>query len=112
MSKPRYRWWSYARAMVREYPELAKKYNQPVTASCPGMPSTEQREYEAVRRAIEKTKQYKNGRDRLSVIGLVLWKKSHTIAGAALTVPCHEDTAKQWHGEFIRLVAKNMGLMD
>jgi hypothetical protein len=76
------------------------------------LPSNRQREYEAVRRAIETTERYKNGRDRLWVIDLVYWKKSHTIAGAALIIPCHEQAAKQWHGEFIRLVASNFGLMD
>ena len=75
------------------------------------IPCTKQREYEAVRRAVETTERYRNGRDRLCVVEAVLWKNSHTIAGAALIISCHEDTAKQWHGEFIRLVASNYGLM-
>lgn len=76
------------------------------------LPSTSQREYEAVRRAVETTEHYRNGQERLKVIELVLWKKTHNLQGAALQIPCHVDTAKVWHGDFIRLVASYYGLMD
>lgn len=134
MSKPRYDWWPYVKGMIRRYPALKAEYadlhSTSMTADYSGMPqgsggdrvlesvalrelpSTRQREYEAVRRAIEVTERYANGRDRLAVIQLVLWDKSHTLAGAALMVPCSEVTAWRWHGEFIRLVAKNYGLLD
>lgn len=134
MSKPRYGWWGYAKDMIRRYPGLKEEYanlhSSSVTADYSGMPRsggesraleclairelprTQQREYEAVRRAVEVTERYRNGRDRLKIIKLVLWDGSHTLAGAALTVPCHKDTAVQWHGDFIRLVASYYGLMD
>ena len=48
------------------------------------LPTAEQREYEAVRRAIATTERYKDGRDRLKVIRLVFWDRSHTIEGAGL----------------------------
>lgn len=134
MSKPRYDWWPYVKGMIRRYPALKAEYadlhSTSMTADYSGMPrgsggdrvlesvalrelpSTRQREYEAVRRAIEVTERYANGRDRLAVIQLVLWDKSHTLAGAALMVPCSEVTAWRWHSEFIRLVAKNYGLLD
>ena len=42
MSKPRYIWWSYAKAMVRQYPALKRDYDdlhrQNITASMSGMP--------------------------------------------------------------------------
>ena len=66
----------------------------------------------AVRRAVETTEHYRNGQERLKVIELVLWKKTHNLQGAALQIPCHVDTAKVWHGDFIRLVASYYGLMD
>ena len=44
------------------------------------LPCTKQRECEAVRRAVETTERYRNGRDRLCVVDAVLWKNSHTIA--------------------------------
>lgn len=133
MSKPRYRWWGYVKGMIRAYPELHRQYadlhSPAMTADYSGMrgrgggrgvetlalrelSGTEQREYEAVRQAIETTERYRNGRERLTVIRLVLWERSHTLEGAALMVPCHIVTAAVWHGDFIKLVAKNFGLMD
>lgn len=134
MSRPRFDWWPYVKGMIRRYPALCEEYadlhSQSVTADYSGMPrgggggrgleslairelpSTRQREYEAVRQAVETTEQYRNGADRLKVIRLVLWDRSHTLEGAALAVPCHYKTAQGWHNEFIRQVAANFGLMD
>lgn len=134
MSKPRYDWWPYVKGMIRRYPALKAQYadlhSQSMTADYSGMPrsgspsrsteaaslrelpTTAQREYEAVRRAIETTERYRNGRDRLYVIKLVLWDRSHTLEGAALMVPCSVITAKRWHGEFIQMVAGYYGLLD
>lgn len=134
VSRPRYDWWPYVKGMIRRYPELRERYaalhSPSMTANYSGMPkaggasrgteeiavlelpTTAQREYEAVRRAIEQTERLGNGRDRLKVIRLVLWDRSHTLQGAALIVPCHYKTAQGWHNAFIRSVAKNFGLMD
>lgn len=134
MSKPRYKWWGYIKAVIREYPVLKKEYDalheQSISAMMSGMPvsgntsrSTEtiavrelprvkQREYEAVRRAIEYTKTTKNGNLKLRMIDLVYWKKSHTVEGAAMKVGYSADRGKQMHGDFIRLVAKFYGFMD
>ena len=135
MSKPRYDWWPYAKGMIRRYPELCSEYRDLHTVSatqnyasdgCASggvnrtvesiaireLPSTRQREYEAVRRAITTTSRYRNGADRLKVIDMALWKRSHTLEGAALMIPCSVRHAKEWHGLFIRLVASNFGLMD
>lgn len=134
MSKPRYDWWPYVKGMIRRYPALKSQYaelhSSAMVADYSGMPrgggnsraletaalrelpSTSQREYEAVRRAIATTEQHRNGGDRLTVIKLVLWDRSHTLEGAALMVPCSWRIAAQWHGEFVRLVASNFGLMD
>ena len=134
MSKPRYPWWGYAKNMIRNYPALSEKYKnlheQSLTADYSGMPKgvsasrgvedisirelppTQQREYESVRLAILQTERYLNGSDRLYVIRLVFWDRSHTLGGAAQKVPCHYKTAQKWHNEFIKQVAKNFGLMD
>lgn len=134
MSKPRYDWWPYVKGMIRRYPQLKEEYRElhsiKTTASYSDeprsgssgralentaikeLPHTKQREYEAVRRAIETTERYKNGRDRLYIIDAVLWKRSHTLEGASLMVPCSIATAWRYHGEFIKLVASNYGLMD
>lgn len=134
MSKPRYKWWGYVRGIVRAYPELKREYNelhrQTVTASTSGLPGgggvsrgteniavrelpyTKQREYEAVKRAVDTTKRLPNGAQRMKIIELVYWKRSHTVEGAAMRAGYSPDRGKQLHGDFIRLVAKYYGLMD
>ena len=134
MSKPRYIWWSYAKAMVRQYPDLKREYEdlhrQKVTASMTGMPGggsasrttemvttrqlspVKQREYDAVDQAVKKTRRMKNGHDRLLIISLVYWKDQLTIEGAALRIPCSKETAWRYHRDFVRLVGKCHGLID
>ena len=133
MSKPRYGWWGYVKNMIRRYPALKAEYeelhNSSVVASYGAcghsggvsrategiaireLPSNAQREYESVRRAIKLTERYKNGRDRLTVVRMVLWKKC-TLQDAALQIPCSIATAKRYHGDFIKQVAYNFGLFD
>ena len=134
MSKPRYGWWSYAKHMVRKYPELKQEYEalhtQRITAAITGIPGggslsdptattalrqlppARQREYDAVRQAIEKTKLLKTGQERLAVIDMVLWKGTHNIDGAALRINISEKTATNYHSDFIRLVGFCYGLED
>ena len=134
MSKPRYSWWGYVKNIIRQYPALKQEYDslheQSVTSSITGMPGsrassrgtedvairelpyTKQREYEAVRRAVETTKRKTSAHDRLKVIDLVFWKRSHTLDGAAITIPCSYMTARRYHAEFIMLVASYYGLLD
>lgn len=102
MSKPRYDWWGYVKAIIR-------RYNPNDTGELTGVAL---RENEAVRAAVEQTERYPNGQERLAVIEMVFWKKTHTLEGAALMVPCSIRTAQEWHRQFIRLVARNFGLLD
>ncbi len=135
MSKPRYHWWSYAKAMVRLYPRLKLEYDEIHAQSITGdperlpsgkghisrsteitalrqLPSARQREYDAVTRAIEQTKQMRTGADRLAVVNMVLWKGSHNVDGAALQLYISETTARRYHSDFIRLVGFCYGLED
>ena len=134
MSKPRYRWWGYVRNVIRAYPELKKEYEalhqQSITANMSGehggnsvsrgtenvalreLPRTKQKEYDAVSQAIEITKKFPNSAQRLKIIELVYWKKTHTVEGAAMLTGYGADRGKQIHGDFVRLVAKCYGLMD
>lgn len=134
MSKPREYWWSYAKAMVRAYPALKQEYDalhrQTVTANLSDMPrggsasrTTEdialrqlppakQREYDSVTQAIAITRSFPNGDIRLGIIDLVLWKKTHTIDGAALRLGCSQATAWRYHRDFIKLVGKFHKLAD
>ena len=113
--------------MKKEYEAL---HEQSVTANTSGMPGgcevsrgteniairelpyTKQREYEAVRRAVEYTMHFRNGKERLEIINLMYWKNSHTLAGAGLQVGYGYDRARQIHQEFVVAVATYYGLMD
>lgn len=135
MSKPRYDWWSYVKAIIRRYPalraELQDMRRPAMAANYSGMPRSgsgawrgteviairelptqRQREYVAVRRAVETTERMPNGRDQIRVIDLVFWKHSHTLEQAALAIPCSYRTARRYHAEFVRQVGSNMGFLD
>lgn len=134
MSTPRYDWWPYVKGMIRRYPELCaeqaelrKTQLSPAMTGMPHgrgkttdpvadtalreLPEINRRELEAVRKAIEETRTMKNGEERLEMVRLVFWKKTHTLEGAAMEL--HWSTRKlvEWHGEFIRCVAKYFGLL-
>lgn len=135
MSKPRYDWWSYVKGMIRRYPELCArqeelrrtslspdlsgmphghgKISDPVAdAALRELPKINQREMEAVRKAIAETKKLDTGEERLRMVRLVFWDKTHTLEGAAQKIHISYVTAKRWHGEFIRVVAMEFGLID
>lgn len=102
MSKPRYDWWGYIKAVIRRYPALKGREVSGIAL----------REKETVEAAIAATERMQNGRERLEVVDMVFWKQTHTLSGAALMVPCSERTARRWHTEFIKEVAKKFGLID
>ena len=131
MSKPRYGWWSYAKYMIRKYPCLTAKMTElkevSITARISGeahgtgvsnptqdvalreLNPTEQKEYDAVRLAIEDTLKHPTGEQRMKLIDLIFWKNTHTVLGAGREIPCAEITAKRWHRDFIRKVGEKYG---
>lgn len=133
MSKPREIWWSYVKAMIRRYPELCAKeaelHRQSLSQSITGMPhgsgkisdpvaeaalrelpAKQQRELAAVRSAIANTRALPDGEERLRMVKLVFWDKTHTLDGAALELHRCIATIKIWHGDFIRAVEKELDL--
>ena len=136
MGKAKEPYWAYVKAIIKEYPELKKELATPLeqrvtsvigqgggrsgriadpTQACVihDLPPKEQRKFDAIEGAIQKTKLYhpEDAEDRLKVINLVYWKKSHTIEGAAMKIPCHRNVAGNWQGEFIKLVADELDLV-
>ena len=132
MSKPRYRWWGFARAMIRDYPGLKKNleelHSQNITANNTGMPKgggagrtvesvalrqlppDDQRVYDAVTSAVEITRLRLDGREHLELIRLMYWiRKPMTAKAAAPVLHISEVTAKRWHGCFVRLVGRCYG---
>lgn len=102
MSKPRYGWWGYVKWMIRQYPARDGRYIQGKALE----------ERMAVQRAIDQTLELENGKERMQVIELVFFRQTHTLEGAAMMIPCSERTARRWHAEFIKLVAREYGLME
>ena len=89
-------WWGYMKFLVRKYGSLKDKATE----------GLEHREMEAVRRACERTLRLPDGRNRLDLIELVFWKRSHNLQGAAMKVSVSDRTALRWHGDFIKAVAR------
>lgn len=108
MSKPRYRWWGFARRMIRDYRSLKVECD---TQNC--LSADDRKAYDAVARAIEITNLRPDGKERLAMIRYVYWyKKEHTVKDAAPRLHIAEATAKRWHGDFVRLVGKCYGLLQ
>lgn len=134
MSSPRYDWWPYVKGMIRRYPGLVEREKElhstslsPVLSGLPKpvnavsdptgsaaireLPEINRKELMAVREAIEETQAMKTGKERLKMIRLVFWDRSHTVTGAAIQIPCSDRTAREWHRDFIYLVAQKYGLI-
>ena len=94
MSKPRHKWWQYAKNMLRAYSD------NNVTDG----------ERKAIEEAIAETLELVDGKDRIKVIDLVFFKGTLTLAGAAMQIPCSFDTAQKYHADFIRLLGEKRGL--
>lgn len=133
MSKPRYIWWGYVKGMIRRYPQLTAalellkepsstpNYEQighgygvskpTELAALKELPRSSMKEWEAVDAAIKSTRYAADGEEKLQMIDLVYWHKTHTLEGASQVLHRSWRTVAQWHGDFIREVAKNYGLL-
>lgn len=130
MSKPRYDWWPYIKAVIRRYPERLAEYRDlhtpplsPALTGLPGaknrpsdttaqtalkqMPPRIQREFDAVHKALQDTLRSPNGQHKIRLVSLVFWNQGVTLQGAALQVHISYETAKRWQRQFIRAVAIN-----
>ncbi len=133
MSKPRYNWWPYVLNMIRDYPFRKRDYDalhqQQVTAKTSGLPggggasrtlenivlrqlpAAEQREYDAVHKAITMTKMLHSGDIRLKVVRHTLITGRYNIAGAAMQLGISEKCAKTYRWEFIMTVGYTYGFL-
>lgn len=134
MSRPRYRWWSYVKWCIRDYPakcaELGILRQQLGASRLDGMPrarrgarSTEdaalrgftgqrRREFDGVAEAIEDARRKPDGEDILVLIDLVFWRQTHTIEGAAHKARMSSRTAYRRYKEFVLDVGRHMGFLD
>ena len=134
MSKPRYPWWSYAKSMAYRYPELCAKQKAlhdttitPAYGGTPGggertdktadaalreLPKVNRKELAAVRAAIRYIEGLPSGKERMEIVKLYYWQRSHTLFGAANAIHISEKTALRWNRDFIMRVAENFGLIE
>lgn len=134
MSKPRYRWWGYVKAVIRAYPALDKVMREPIytpttarysaqppqsgdgrSLECAVIKKLDRRdieEYEAVSAAIHATERLPNGAARLKIIDLVYWQGTHTLAGAGLQVGYSYRQARRMQERFVYQVAENLRLKE
>lgn len=100
MSKPRYPWWGYVKAIIRRYDPSGK------------WDGIEKKENDSVLDAVAETRDMPDGEERMKLVQLIFWEKTHTLEGAALEINCSERTARRWHTDFIKCVARHYGLLE
>lgn len=132
MSQRVHWWWGAIQAALRLYPELRQRYGTPdnrLTAqytaqtSCGGAGRPAEQlamerlsdgdcaVYMAISDAVRETARMGTGDARLAIIDLVYWRRTRTLQGAALDVGYSYGRAREFHQEFIRLVAFYMGYL-
>ena len=126
MSRRSSTWRQAARQAAYDYPglraQLRDLQSMSVTPSLSGMPmgggehrSTEeaalrqlppedQRRLDAVAQAVEISGHLTSGLARRKLIDLVYFRRSHTVEGAAMQIPCDVRTAKTWNSDFLLLI--------
>lgn len=132
MSKPRYNWWSFALAIIRDYPlrykQLKELRQQNMVAETTGMPKggsagrsaenvamrqlppQEQREFDAVHKALQRTEAMKAGKVRQQIVKLTLWQ-GYNIDTAAMIVHEAPATTRRYRWQFIMLVGHMYGFL-
>ena len=128
MSKTRYWWYYPVVTAIRQYPKLAARkaelqkqsltpaYEATIRGSEPGrttetaalrqLPAAEQMWLDAIELAIEEIQRHRDGREVMAVVQMVDFKRTHSVAGAALAL--HMDRATAWRrrSRFVYTVAK------
>lgn len=116
-------WWSYTKGMIRQYPMLREEraalkepsmiadYSGRPHGSTPGdqtaaaagrtLPGEKEREYWAVENAVRSTRKRNDGKERIRLIDLIFWRRTHTLQGAADALHISYRTARRWHTDFI-----------
>ena len=74
-----------------------------------GLTRQQERELDAVERAVRSTRRGPDGKLRVKVVEMVYFRGTHTIEGAAQSVHVSYSTAWRWTDNFIRLVGQNLG---
>lgn len=98
----RYTWWGYIRDLIQKYPGTEGKDLSGVAV----------KGRDAVKSAIEATERMNGGEDRMKLIRMVHFDRTHTLEGAAQKIPCNRSTAARWQRKFFEDVARARGILD
>lgn len=134
MKGQRYGFWGYVKSMIYRYPQRQDEYReamaQSITPNYESMPhgneahrttedvvikamgnKTSLKEYEAVKLAVTQTEAMQDGEQRIDLIRMLYWSRTHTLHGAAEKLHISYMTARRWHWKFLNQVAINYGLI-
>ena len=95
---------AYMREILKEYPRAKKKPPGDRT-------DKENRLVDIVDRTLSEIERMKDGRHRVELIRLTYFDRSHTLYGAAMTIPVSERQAKRWNDVLMRTMAEKMQLL-
>ena len=132
MSKPREPWWGYVKNVIRRYPayqaELRRIRSSSVTTqyskgggrggsgrkteqtALRSLQPRDQERYDAVERALRKTRRLPDGALRCRMIELTYFTGRLNMQGAALALHTSYRTTLRWHRDFVYLVAEYLDL--
>lgn len=95
---------AYMREILREYPRAKKKPPGDRT-------DKENRLVDIVDRTLSEIERMRDGRHRVQLIRLTYFDRSHTLYGAAMTIPVSERQAKKWNNVLMMVMAEKMQLL-
>lgn len=95
---------AYMREILREYPRAKKKPPGDRT-------DKENRLVDIVDRTLAEIERMRDGRHRAEIIRLTYFDRSHTLYGAAMTIPVSERQAKKWNNVLMMVMAEKMQLL-
>lgn len=95
---------AYMREILREYPRAKKKPPGDRT-------DKENRLVDIVDRTLAEIERMRDGRHRVQLIRLTYFDRSHTLYGAAMTIPVSKRQAEKWSSQFMNLLSYKLGLL-
>ena len=95
---------AYMREILREYPRAKKKPPGDRT-------DKENRLGDIGDRTLAEIERMRDGRHRVQLIRMTYFDRSHTLYGAAMTIPVSKRQAEKWSSQFMNLLSYKLGLL-
>ena len=95
---------AYMREILKEYPKAKRKPFADRT-------NRELKLVGIVDRALSEVEHMRDGRHRMEIIRLTYFERSHTLYGAAMTIPVSRRQAEKWNAQFMEVLSEKLGLL-